>query len=48
MSKRKMIVIRKAFGISDVELKTATREDGVKKALIRLVIERMALLATQH
>jgi KEOPS complex subunit Cgi121 len=47
-SKKKIIAIRRVFGISDVELQTVMKRGGVRKALMNLVIERMALLATQH
>ncbi|MEM3730671.1 MAG: KEOPS complex subunit Cgi121 [Candidatus Bathyarchaeia archaeon] len=40
--------IQKVFGISDLELKTIMRKNDVEEALIKSVIERMALLATQH
>jgi KEOPS complex subunit Cgi121 len=48
LSKKKIALIREIFGISDVELKTVMEKDGLEKALTDLVIERMALLATQH
>jgi len=44
----KATVIQKEFGISDVELETIMKKDDLEKALVDLVIERMALLATQH
>ncbi len=49
MSEEKAKAIVKAFGISDLELE-AVRKNGEEeeKALVSLVIERMALLATQH
>jgi tRNA threonylcarbamoyladenosine modification (KEOPS) complex Cgi121 subunit len=48
LSKKKIALIRGIFGISDVELKTVVKKGNLDKALIDLVIERMALLATQH
>ncbi len=47
LSKEKAIVIQKEFGISDVELETIMIKDDLEKALVDLVIERMALLATE-
>lgn len=47
-SKEKATIIQKTFGVSDVELKTIMKKDGLEKALTDLVIERMALLATQR
>jgi len=47
ISEEKAILVQKTFEISDVELKTVMKKDGLKKALTDLVIERMALLATQ-
>ena len=48
LSKEKATAIRKIFGFSDVELETVMEKGGLEKALVDLVIERMALLATQH
>lgn len=48
LSEEKRRIIQKAFGISDLELKTAMKKDGLEKALTNLVIEQMALLATQR
>lgn len=48
LSDEKLRIIRKHFDISDLELETVTRKDNEKKALIKLVIERMALLSVQH
>ncbi|NWG11645.1 hypothetical protein HXY33_07900 [Candidatus Bathyarchaeota archaeon] len=48
LSEEKKVIIQKAFGISDLELKTAMKGDCLETALINLVIERMALLATQR
>jgi len=47
LSKEKIAAIRKIFGISIGELETIMEKNGLEKALIDLVIEWMALLATQ-
>ena len=48
LSRRKKELIKKVFEISELELKTVMEKDGLEDALTRLVIERMALLATQR
>jgi len=48
LSEEKVAGIQKVFVISDVELETVMKKDCLEKALTDLVIERMALLATQH
>jgi KEOPS complex subunit Cgi121 len=48
LSEEKRRIIQKAFGISDLELKTMMKKDGLEKALTNLVIEQMALLTTQR
>lgn len=48
LSKRKNELIKKGFEISELELKTVMGKNGLEDALTRLVIERMALLATQR
>jgi len=48
LSKEKRRIIQKAFGISDLELKTVMKKDGLEEALTSLVIEQMALLVTQR
>jgi KEOPS complex subunit Cgi121 len=48
LSKKKIELIKKTFGISELEFKTVMKKDDLKDALVRLVIERMALLATQR
>jgi tRNA threonylcarbamoyladenosine modification (KEOPS) complex Cgi121 subunit len=48
LSKEKKMIIKEKFGISDLELKTITKKDDLKEALTNLVIERMAILATQR
>jgi len=47
MSEAKARNIRETFEISDTELETM-KKDSVEEALVDLVIERMALLATQR
>jgi len=47
ISNAKTRKIRESFGISDTELETM-KKDGLEEALVDLVIERMALLATQR
>lgn len=48
LSKEKAAMIQKAFNILDAELRTVMEKDELEKALTDLVIERMALLATQR
>jgi KEOPS complex subunit Cgi121 len=48
ISRGKMQIIRKVFDISDVELEAVMKGNNMKQALIDLIIERMALLATEH
>jgi len=48
LSKEKIRIIQKTFEISDLELKTFMKKGGLEKTLTNLVIERMALLATQR
>ena len=49
ITKEKMTAIKKTFRISDLELDTVRNEgEGEEVALTSLVIERMALLATQR
>jgi tRNA threonylcarbamoyladenosine modification (KEOPS) complex Cgi121 subunit len=47
LTKEKSSIIQKAFGITDLELETAVKKGNLEKALVDLVIERVALLATQ-
>lgn len=47
LSAGKVQGIRKAFSISDVELETVMAGDDAQRALVDLVIERVALLSTQ-
>jgi tRNA threonylcarbamoyladenosine modification (KEOPS) complex Cgi121 subunit len=46
LSKEKVERIRRAFDVSEVELETVVEGDSVEKALVDLVVERVALLAT--
>ncbi len=48
LSREKTERIKKAFDISDVELETVMDERGLEKALVDLVVERVALLATRR
>jgi tRNA threonylcarbamoyladenosine modification (KEOPS) complex Cgi121 subunit len=48
LSEEKATIIRKTFGISAAELKTIIKKNDLEKALTDLVLERMALLATQR
>jgi tRNA threonylcarbamoyladenosine modification (KEOPS) complex Cgi121 subunit len=48
LTREKVNLIQERFEISDLELKTMMGKDGLDKALTNLVIERMALLATQR
>jgi KEOPS complex subunit Cgi121 len=48
LSKEKMAAILKTFEISRIELMTVMERDDVDMALVDLVIERMALLSTEH
>jgi KEOPS complex subunit Cgi121 len=48
LSKSKKEKIREAFNISETELQTAMEKDDLDKALVDLIIERMALLATER
>ncbi len=47
VSKEKLRCISEAFGITEKELETVMEKDGAKQALVKLVIERVALLSTQ-
>ncbi|MEM3553672.1 MAG: KEOPS complex subunit Cgi121 [Candidatus Bathyarchaeia archaeon] len=48
LSREKVEAIRKAFEISDAELEAIMRENDLEQALVNLVIERVALLATER
>ncbi|MEM3577870.1 MAG: KEOPS complex subunit Cgi121 [Candidatus Bathyarchaeia archaeon] len=47
LTEEKIVGIREIFKISDLELEAVIEKGDLKKALIDIVIERMALLATQ-
>ena len=48
LSKDKVATIQRVFEILDAELRTVMEKNDVEKALTDLVVERMALLATQR
>jgi tRNA threonylcarbamoyladenosine modification (KEOPS) complex Cgi121 subunit len=48
ISREKMQAIRRAFDVSDVELEAVMRGNNLRQALVNLIIERMALLATER
>jgi KEOPS complex subunit Cgi121 len=48
LSREKIEIIKRAFDISDVELETVMDEDGLEKALVDIVVERVALLAAKR
>lgn len=47
LSKSKIEHVRKAFGISDNEIKAVMEKCRIERALVNLVVERVALLSTQ-
>ncbi len=47
LSPEKVQLIKRVFGISDVELEAVTAKGNVAEALVEAVIERVALLSTQ-
>jgi len=47
LSRKKAQRIREAFGITEKELKAVMEKNNVEQALVKLVIERMALLSTR-
>lgn len=47
LSRKKAQRIREAFGITDKELKAVMEKNNVEQALVKLVIERTALLSTR-
>ena len=47
LSKEKMLSIRRAFGISENEIAAIMEKNDVERALVDLVVERVALLSTQ-
>ncbi|MGD0977793.1 MAG: KEOPS complex subunit Cgi121 [Candidatus Bathyarchaeia archaeon] len=46
LSGEKVERVKRAFGISEAELETVMDGDGLEEALVDLVVERVALLAT--
>lgn len=48
LSEKKITLIQKTFEISNLELEAVMGKGGLEKALVNLVTERMALLATQR
>lgn len=48
LSEEKIRALRKAFEISDVEIEAVISKGGLEKAVVDLVIERMALLSTRR
>lgn len=48
LSEEKMALIQKTFRISDEEIKAVMKRNNLKKALVNLVIEQMALLAAKR
>lgn len=48
LTAEKMTIVQKAFDISEAELEAVVKRDNLEKALTDLVVERMALLATQR
>jgi len=48
LSEEKQRIVREKFEISDLELKAIIKDGNLKEALTNLVIERMALLATEN
>jgi tRNA threonylcarbamoyladenosine modification (KEOPS) complex Cgi121 subunit len=47
LSRKKAQRIREAFGITEKELEAVMEKNNVEQALVKLVIERMALLSTR-
>jgi KEOPS complex subunit Cgi121 len=48
LSKHKVTTIQRIFEISEAELRTVMEKNDAEKAMTDLVVERMALLATQR
>jgi KEOPS complex subunit Cgi121 len=48
LSEDKMLLVQKIFSIKSMELETVKENNDVKKALVDLVIERMALSTTRR
>jgi KEOPS complex subunit Cgi121 len=47
LSPAKTLAIRRAFGITENELAVVTKNNNTERALVDLVVERMALLSTR-
>ena len=48
LSEEKIRALRKAFEISDVEITAVMSKDNLEKAILDIIIERMALLSTRR
>lgn len=48
LSEEKTRIIKRVFGISDLELETVRKSNDFRKALVDLIIEKVALLTTQR
>jgi KEOPS complex subunit Cgi121 len=48
LSESKAVLVEKTFGIKRIELETVMKDNDVKKALVDLVVERMALSITRR
>ena len=48
LSDEKVAKIKEAFGVTDTELEAVRKECDLKKALVDIVIEHMALLSTER
>ena len=48
LSEEKIRALKKAFEISEIEIGTVMSKDDLEKAVVDLVIERMALLSTRR
>ncbi len=48
LSESKAALVEKTFGIKRIELETVMKDNDVKKALVDLIVERMALSTTRR
>jgi tRNA threonylcarbamoyladenosine modification (KEOPS) complex Cgi121 subunit len=48
LSENKVALVEKTFGIKRIELETVMEDKDLKKALVDLVVERMALSTTKR
>lgn len=48
LSEKKIRVLRKVFGISDVEIEAIMSKSNLGKAILDVIIEKMALLSTRR